>query len=255
MLVGGRNTGKTTLTQPACHIFKAMPTPQADSFCPLESVRGHELFLWHDVRYAPGHPQKVLQGLRIDEGTMNRWREGLPTLVGVAKSGGGKDFVYTEDAVFIFTGPEQFVAYRAGSADKLETEQLDARIRYIHFPKPLETTNLRSVGKDCPFCWARWILAGELTWRARSGLAPDAYATSVMQDVWAGWNPWRVSTPVATEPKRARIAEPVRLDEIEATEGSDWFGRLDKLMTWRSAGLLSQPQFEAAMVKMGLPHA
>ena len=58
MLVGGKDTGKTTLTQPAALIFRTMQTPQSDSFCPLQDARGFELHLWHDFRYSPGHPQE-----------------------------------------------------------------------------------------------------------------------------------------------------------------------------------------------------
>ena len=65
-LVGGKDTGKTTVTQPASMIYKTMECPQADSFCPLEGIRGHELILWHDFRYAPGHPKKEEQGMRLD---------------------------------------------------------------------------------------------------------------------------------------------------------------------------------------------
>ena len=35
MLVGGKDTGKTTVTEPARLIFHSMKTPQSDSFCPL----------------------------------------------------------------------------------------------------------------------------------------------------------------------------------------------------------------------------
>ena len=112
----------------------------------------------------------------------------------------------------------------------------------------------RSCFDQCT-CWARWILAGELTWRARNGVVPDAYATSVMRDVWPGWNPWRVTTTVATDAKRARLTEHAspRQHAMEATEGSTWFCRLDKLMTWNSIGLLSNAQFEEAMLKLDLP--
>ena len=54
MLVGGKDTGNTTLTDLARLVCKAMMAPQADSFCPLQDARGHEVFLWQDFRYFPG---------------------------------------------------------------------------------------------------------------------------------------------------------------------------------------------------------
>ena len=136
MVVGGRDTGKTTVTEPARLIFNAMQTPQSDSFCPLQNIRGHEVLLWQDFRFSPGHPRKGEQGLRIDEGTWNRLLEGLPTLIGVPKSEGSRvDFLYQEDAACIFTGPFELKAYRDGKVDVTETEQLACRMRYITFKK------------------------------------------------------------------------------------------------------------------------
>ena len=40
MVVGDKDTGKTTFTGPARLIFNAMPTPQADSFCPIQDAMG-----------------------------------------------------------------------------------------------------------------------------------------------------------------------------------------------------------------------
>ena len=137
MIVGGKDTGKTTVTEPARSIFHSMNTPQSDSFCPLQDCRGHELFLWQDFRYSPGHPHKEEQGLRLDEGTWNRLLEGLPTRIGVSKSDGNRaDFVYDEDAAFIFTGPFRLVAYRNGFPNDNETEQLTCRMRYVHLQQP-----------------------------------------------------------------------------------------------------------------------
>ena len=58
MVVGGRDTGKTTVTEPARLIFNSMQTPQSDSFCPLQNIRGHEVLLWQDFHFNPGHPRK-----------------------------------------------------------------------------------------------------------------------------------------------------------------------------------------------------
>ena len=43
MLVGPKDTGKTTVTEPMGKIYACMHTPQSDSFCPLEGCRGHEV--------------------------------------------------------------------------------------------------------------------------------------------------------------------------------------------------------------------
>ena len=58
------------------------------------------------------------------------WSEGLPTLIGVAKTDGSRaDFVYREDGVFICTGPFKLQAYEGGRVDQCETEQLDCRMK------------------------------------------------------------------------------------------------------------------------------
>ena len=182
MLVGGRDTGKTTVTEPAAHIYKTMITPQADSFCPLEGIRGHELFLWQDFRYNPGHPDKNERGLRVDEGTWNRLLEGLPTSVGVPKTDGSRgDFTYKEDAAFIFTGPFEWEAYRKGRFDRHETQQLSTRVCYIHFDRPAAAEHTGRALAPCPLCWSRWILAGEMLWRRNQQMQPDVFAQRVIQ--------------------------------------------------------------------------
>eukprot|EP00973_Karenia_brevis_P059111 8230115-Karenia_brevis.AAC.1 len=128
MIIGPKDTGKTTVVQPAGLIYQCMETPQSDSFCPLQDIRGYELCLWQDFRYNPGHPRREEQGLRLDEGTWNRLLEGLPTRIGVAKSDASRaDFVDKENTPFIFTGPYRMIAYRNGVPDSKETEQLDTR--------------------------------------------------------------------------------------------------------------------------------
>ena len=64
MIVGPRDTGKTTVVEVLASILKCMATPQSDSFCSLQDIRGHEAFLWHDFRYSPGNPRDKEQGLR-----------------------------------------------------------------------------------------------------------------------------------------------------------------------------------------------
>ena len=91
MIVEGKDTGKTTVSQPIEDIYKTMKCPQADSFCPLEKIRGHDVLLWQDFRFNPGHPQREEVGLRLDIGTWNRLLEGLPTEIGVPKTDGRSD--------------------------------------------------------------------------------------------------------------------------------------------------------------------
>ena len=176
MIVGGNDTGKTTITQPAAVIFKTMPTPQADSFCPLESCRGHELFLWHDFRYNPGHPGRDEQGLRIDEGTWNRLLEGLPTRIGVPKTGDRTDFLYDEDAAFIFTGPFEMTAYKNGKPDAKETAQLACRVQHVHFSTQSRGVYRGQGLQPCPKCWSRWLLEGAVDWeKAAQGRVVDPF--------------------------------------------------------------------------------
>ena len=179
MIVGGRDSGKTTVTQPLYDIFKAMPTPQADSFCPLQNIRGHEVLLWQDFRYSPGHPTKDEQGLRIDEGTWNRLLEGLPTLVGVAKTDGSRaDFVVDEEVAFLFTGPFELTAWRNGLPDERETEQLATRLQYVRFNQPTSPRKGKAL-KACAICWSRWLLAGELAWARRNTQELDPFMQKV----------------------------------------------------------------------------
>eukprot|EP00974_Lingulodinium_polyedra_P037332 3581827-Lingulodinium_polyedra.AAC.1 len=171
-----------------------MPTPQADSFCPLQDARGHEVFLWQDFRYCPGHPRLQEQGLRLDEGTWNRLAEGLPTLVGVAKTDGARaDFVFDEDVAFILTGPGPLTAYKNGVVDDYETAQLTCRMKYWAFARPAPQERLRAF-KPCAWCWSRWVLHGEVEWQARRGIPPDAFmakAIAALRDLRMAQAPTR----------------------------------------------------------------
>ena len=271
MLVGGKDTGKTTVTQPAASMFRTMETPQSDSFCPLQDARGFELYLWQDFRYNPGHPKKEDQGLRLDEGTWNRLLEGLPTRVGVAKSDSSRvDFVFDENAPFIFTGPFKLVAYRDGRPDQKETEQLTCRLKYWEFKKPGPPNPDRSF-KPCPACWARWLLLGELAYRARNGLACDNFLGNVQAVL--GSTP--VAAPSAAEPlgpdtvhanssvpastattapslPTVPVAEAMTESSAGTEEQAQWFQRLERLMDWRSRGFLTDLEFASAKAKLGL---
>ena len=137
-----------------------MPTPQADSFCALQNIRGHEVLLWQTFRYSPGHPLKEEQVLRIDEGTWNRLLEGLPTLVGLAKTYGSRaDFALDEDAAFLFTGPFGLTSWRNGIPDEREIEQLATRLQYVRFNRPAPPRKVKAL-KVSAICWSRWLLAG-----------------------------------------------------------------------------------------------
>ena len=46
MIVGGQYCGKTAIAQPAGDIFKTIPKLESDYFCPIQNMRGHELFVW-----------------------------------------------------------------------------------------------------------------------------------------------------------------------------------------------------------------
>ena len=99
------------------------------------------MLLWQDFRYQPGCLNKDDRGLRVDEGTINRLFEGQPTLIGVPKTSGAADLVYREDAAMILTGPFKLSACRNGKADLCETEQLDARVKYVLFDRSIRWTD------------------------------------------------------------------------------------------------------------------
>ena len=253
MLVGGNDTGKTTVTEPARLIYATMKTPQSDSFCPLENIRGHELILWQDFRYSPGHPRPSEQGLRIDEGTWNRLLEGLPTMIGVPKNGSGRtDFTYEEDAPMIFTGPFELLAYRNGVVDRRETEQLTCRLQYIYFQQPVCKTLNRKF-KHCPTCWSRWVLSGELQWRSMRGIMGDDFTrkvATVLGDTPAALAPAgrdRASSSGAQSSGLAQGPAP-----LVGSTSSQTMDDVARAVQWRQQGLLSEAEFQAAKRALGL---
>ena len=218
-----------------------MVTPAADSFCPLENIRGHELFLWHDFRYNPGHPDKDERGLRVDEGTWNRWLEGLPTLIGVPKTDGSRaDFVYKEDAAFIFTGPFEFTAYKNGRPNLRETEQLTTRVRYVYFNKPAAAGHGGRALEPCPGCWSQWVLRGEVAWQTREGKEPDAFMQEVKRQPFI----------IDEAPHVAADAAPPSPATTHAAASicsqDDVYTRLANLMEWKQRGWLSDTEFQTA---------
>ena len=236
MVVGGNDTGKTTVTEPARLIFQTMKTPQSDSFCPLQDIRGHELLLWQDFRYNPGHPRRSEQGLRVDEGTWNRLLEGLPTLIGVPKNDATRtDFVYEEDAAMIFTGPFELLAYRNGRVDDVETRQLSCRMRYVFFNNPPLARSGRGL-KHCPTCWSRWVIRGEMQWRRQGNHAISEFMTkaaAIVGEQQPGSMPGS-STGPAPNNKPDVMAE------------------LARAVEWRQQGLLSEEEFQATKHMLGL---
>ena len=270
MIVGGTNTGKTTITQPADLIYRCMPTPQSDSFCPLQDIRGFEVFLWHDLRYNPGHPHKDEQGLRIDEGTWNRFLEGLPTRIGVSKSDASRaDFAYDQDAAFILTGPFKMVAYRNGKPDATETEQLGTRVNYIEFKRPSPHT--LSSCKPCALCWSRWLLEGELEWQHTQGVTPSAFwlkvATALGQSrasrvalPFASKTATASNAPQGQTPSSAAATLTSRNATTSSSSGSagqvapgtPFFNQLSSLIDWRAKGFISDTEFVNAKRKLGL---
>ena len=272
MLVGGKDTGKTTLTEPSACIFKHMGTPQSDSFCPMQDARGFELFLWHDFRYSPGNPRKDEQGLRLDEGTWNRLLEGLPTRIGVAKSDSSRtDFVFEDNTPFIFTGPFKLVAYRNGLPDAEETQQLTCRLKYWEFSTPARAQLDRSF-KPCAACWATWLLKGEFSHRSRAGHELDPFLARAAAVLTPGGaasssslpqpplSPRGTPPPPSPEPPSAQApAVPCIALPMQPAPGSEaaatsppWFAQLEKLMAWREKGYLSDAEFRAAKAKLGL---
>ena len=86
----------------------------------------------------------------MGEGTWTRLIEGLPTLIGVAKTDGCRaGYVYDEDSASILTGPFKLTAYKDGFADAHETEQLACRMKYWMFNRPAPCQRNRSF-KPCP---------------------------------------------------------------------------------------------------------
>ena len=243
MLVGGKDTGKTTVTEPARKVFKCMQTPQADSFCPLEACRGYEVFLWQDLRYAPGHPDKDGQGLRLDEGTWNRLLEDLPVRIGVAKSSGSKDFEFEDDVAFIFTGPFELIAYRNGLPDAKETAQLSSRVKYVHFERPGPPAVNRAF-KSCPACWSKWVLEGALHNRRTANTPLDPFMATVAAAVDAR-NPTRDAGSFAAESSIA----PLGLS-APVPAAPDAFSKLREIMQWKQQGLLNDAEFVAAKQKL-----
>jgi hypothetical protein len=245
MVVGGRDTGKTTVTQPLEEIYKCMGCPQSDSFCPLEKIRGHDVLLWQDLRYNPGHPQKDGPGLRLDIGTWNRLLEGVPTPIGVPKTDGRSDFTYTENAPLIATGPFQPIGYKNGFPDDVETAQINCRIKFWLFSVPPPETGLNRGFKVCTVCWSRWLLRKALEYYHEEIVdAPDSFLDKVSEHFLPPLEPDQ-------QPERPL---PVGAPQSSgpAEQADDQFSKLRQLVQWRSEGALTETEFKQAKGALGL---
>ena len=94
------------------------------------------------------------------------------------KSAGARDFVYTEDAGFVFTGPFELTAWRNGVPDEYETDQLTTRLQYITFRR-LAPPRRGKPMKHCSLCWSRWLLRGEVMWQIQHDHELDDFAQRV----------------------------------------------------------------------------
>ena len=269
MIYGGSDTGKTTVVEPLNEIFKCMKCPQADSFCPCENIRGHDVLLWQDFRYNPGHPKFDEKGLRLDIGTWNRLTEGLDTPIGVPKSDGQRsDFVYTETAPLICTGPFQPTGYLNGFPNERETDQLRRRMKFFHFWRPAPEQGQDRSFKPCALCWSRWLLDGEIAWQKSQGNELDPFLAKVAAQ-------FKGPAPVALRPE-ADGAEACSVPESSGqaqpsseqqpsnapvellaqlptkADRSTLVESLCQLVAWRREGLLSATEFQNAKNKLGL---
>ena len=214
------------MTQPSELVFETMKCPQSDSFCPCEGIRGHDLLLWQDFRYNPGHPKEKEQGLRLDIGTWNRLLEGLPTPIGVPKTDGARmDFVYDEDAPLIATGPFIPTGYKDGVPDDKETEQITCRMKFFHFTRPAPQGLNRNF-KPCALCWSRWVLEGEIEWRRANNQALEGFLAKVAAKLGGPLVPV-VPAPCSSAPTIAPVPPATTTQDAEDEEALDAMHELE----------------------------
>ena len=72
----------------------------------------------------------------------------------------GADFTYSETAPLFFTGPSRLVVVKKGDFDPIETEVIDVRINYLHFPNKIPRPQYGLSTLKCPVCFAKLILHG-----------------------------------------------------------------------------------------------
>ena len=181
--------------------------------------------------------------------------EGLPTIIGVPKSDGGRsDFLYTENAPLIATGPFMPTGYKHGAPNERETEQLTCRMEFWHFQRPALDRGLNRDLQPCPSCWSKWLLQGALAWDRDRGYAPGAMLerqasvsapTSVRSCAPSERAALLPAMGPAPPPLPALAAAPPRGQQ-------GLFEKLKELVEWYEKGLLSATEFAAAKKQLGL---
>ena len=127
------------------------------------------------------------------------------------------------------------VAYRNRRPDARETEQLTTRVRYVTFNNEAPPPQKHKL-KQCSFCWACWVLQGELRWQTRAGVDLDPYMASVQSLL-------RDVQPDAAAPHAAHLKK----EGEHATGGTELtFEKLVQLIEWRRAGFLSDQELQIA---------
>ena len=168
----------------------------------------------------------------------------------------------------MFTGPFELTAFRNGRMDVRETEQIATRVKYIRFDRPAPPRQGKAP-KACSFCWSRWVLYGQLQWMYDGGIPLDDFFKAVEFMAQGGVVqpsvppsapvvpgrtapspvvPVTVTAPLSSTPV---AAVPLGSDVVAPTSG-DMFHKLSKLIEWRCAGHLSEPEFAAAKNALGL---
>ena len=107
---------------------------------------------------------------------------------------------------------------------------------HVNFGKPT----------PCGFCWSRWVLHGELAYKARRSEPFDEFATKVSETLWPNCDP---SQQPQVSP--GMNAAPVVLPSPDAARDVA-FSRLSTLVEWYTHGLLSAEEFQAAKHSLNL---
>ena len=184
----------------------------------------------------------------MGEGTWNRLLEGLPTRIGVPKTDGSRaDFVYTEDAAFLFTGPFELTAYRHGRPNQKETEQLSTRVRYFHFDRQSLAEHRGRDLNPCPHCWAKWLLRGEAAWQQIHGVAPDSFMDRALAALGL-----ESQAPLTMSPVSSSSQHEVQQSTAPGVSQGSWIEQLAALMDWKCRGLLCDAEFSLAKQRLGL---
>ena len=149
----------------------------------------------------------------------------------------------------IFTGPFQLLAYRNGKPDMMETDQLTCRMEYVFFNKPASGVLNRKM-KHCAACWSRWILQGELDWRAAHGVdtAGDEFLCEVEATVGQRLESHGADSSRGASSSGFKPGTPAS----SSSEPAQFMTALTRVMDWRQQGLLSDSEFQSAKRALGL---